>query len=125
MVDRSEDTEQGRGPRGTRAARITTEDRKLRNRLSQKAFRARQAMRIKELEQRLETRPVSETERIAELEDRNAFLASRLFYCHKKLESLQVTIKALSDSTAEALDMVVSLEPHHGSERFETEARQG
>lgn len=86
---------------------MTTEDRKLRNRLSQKAFRARQAMRIKELEQRLDTRPVSETDRITELEDRNAFLANRLFDCHKKLESLQVTIKALSDATAEALDMVV------------------
>ena len=97
----------GPGSKGSRGGRMTAEDRKLRNRLSQKAFRARQAMRIKELEQRLDSRPVSETDRITELEDRNAFLGSRLFDCHKKLESLQVTIKALSDATAEALDMVV------------------
>ncbi|KIW89957.1 uncharacterized protein Z519_09387 [Cladophialophora bantiana CBS 173.52] len=97
-----------KGGRGGRSARMSTEDRKLRNRLSQKAFRARQAMRIKELEDRLESRPASETDRIAELEERNAFLANRLFECHKKLESLQVTIKALSESTAEALEMVMS-----------------
>lgn len=101
-------SEQSKSSRAGRSARMTSEDRKLRNRLSQKAFRARQAMRIKELEERLESKPVSETERISELEDRNAFMANKLFECHKKLESLQVTIKALSESTAEALDMVVS-----------------
>ncbi|KIW34799.1 uncharacterized protein PV07_01554 [Cladophialophora immunda] len=103
-----DDADQSKGGRGGRSARMSNEDRKLRNRLSQKAFRARQAMRIKELEDRLESRPSSETERIAELEDRNTFLANRLFECHKKLESLQVTIKALSEATAEALDMVIN-----------------
>ncbi|OAL39877.1 hypothetical protein AYO20_00789 [Fonsecaea nubica] len=102
-----DDTDATKGGRHGRSARMSNEDRKLRNRLSQKAFRARQAMRIKELEDRLESRPSSETARIAELEERNAFLANRLFECHKKLESLQVTIRALSEATAEALDMVI------------------
>ncbi|OAP56165.1 hypothetical protein AYL99_09344 [Fonsecaea erecta] len=103
-----DDCDQSKSGRGGRSGRMSNEDRKLRNRLSQKAFRARQAMRIKELEDRLESRPSSKTERIAELEERNAFLANRLFECHKKLESLQVTIKALSETTAEALDMVIN-----------------
>ena len=91
-----------------RCTKTNTEERKLRNRLSQKAFRARQAIRIKELEQRLKSRPVSETERVSELEDRNAFLCNRLFESHKKIASLQVTLKALMDSIAETLDLVVS-----------------
>ena len=119
MGNAKEEVDMSKGSRGARGTRMTNEDRKLRNRLSQKAFRARQAMRIKELEQRLETRPVSETQRISELEDRNAFLANRLFECHKKLESLQVTIKALSDSTAEALDMVVSVKDHFPEVNFQ------
>ncbi len=89
-------------------AKMATENRKLRNRLSQKAFRARQAMRIKELEERLDSRPLSETGRVAELEDRNMLLRDQLLDCHKKLESLQVTLKALADSTASALGMLVS-----------------
>ena len=91
-------------------AKMATENRKLRNRLSQKAFRARQAMRIKELEDRLESRPLSEAGRVAELEDRNMFLRDQLLDCHKKLESLQVTLKALAESTANALGMLVSRE---------------
>ena len=89
-------------------AKMATENRKLRNRLSQKAFRARQAMRIKELEERLDSRPLSETGRVVELEDRNMFLRDQLLDCHKKLESLQVTLKALAESTANALGMLVS-----------------
>ncbi|KIY02186.1 uncharacterized protein Z520_02324 [Fonsecaea multimorphosa CBS 102226] len=114
-----DDCDQSKGGRGGRSSRMSNEDRKLRNRLSQKAFRARQAMRIKELEDRLESRPSSETERIAELEERNAFLASRLFECHKKLESLQVTIKTLSEATAEALDMVINKDKKKDSDANE------
>ena len=88
---------------------LAQESRKLRNRLSQKAYRARQCMRIKELEEKLDSRPLSENSRVLELEKQNAFLRERLLNCHKKLESLQVTLRALSDATANAVGIEVSI----------------
>lgn len=89
-------------------AQAALENRKLRNRLSQKAFRARQSIRIKELEDILATRPFSEAECIAELESRNKSLLDQLMTYHKKLESIQITLKTLTDSTAISLGMNVS-----------------
>lgn len=65
-------------------------------------------MRIKELEQRLESLPESESERVSKLEEHNTLLRQRLFDNHKKMESLQVSLKALIDSTAKYLDLMVS-----------------
>jgi DNA-binding Lrp family transcriptional regulator len=94
---------------GTDSAKLVAqESRKLRNRLSQKAYRARQCMRIKELEERLDSRPLSENSRVRELEQQNVVLRDHLLTCHKKLESLQVTLRAISDSTANAVGMEVS-----------------
>lgn len=80
--------------------------------MSQKAFRARQAMRIKELEERLQARGGggrtgggSENEWVTHLQDRNAALRDQLLQCHKKFTSLQVSMKALADATALALDI--------------------
>ncbi|OQU95639.1 hypothetical protein CLAIMM_01821 [Cladophialophora immunda] len=87
---------------------MNREDKRVRNRLSQKAFRARQAMRIKELEQRLESRPGSESERVSKLEECNKLLRERLFDNHKKMESLQVSLQALIDSTAKYLDLMIN-----------------
>ncbi|KIW44198.1 uncharacterized protein PV06_05226 [Exophiala oligosperma] len=87
---------------------MNREDRRVRNRLSQKAFRARQALRIKELEQRLENLPESESERVSQLEEHNTLLRQRLFDNHKKMESLQVSLKALIDSTAKYLDLMIN-----------------
>lgn len=66
-------------------------------------------MRIKELEQRLEARPATES-RITKLEDRNAFLCSQLLENHKKMTSLHFTLKALVDSSAKILEEVVSVQ---------------
>lgn len=82
--------------------------RRLRNRLSQKAHRARQSIYIKELEKRLECTSKPETTLNAELEERNAFFRGRLLDCQKKLESMQASMKSLSDSVASALNMEVS-----------------
>ena len=87
---------------------VAQESRRLRNRLSQKAYRARQCMRIRELEERLDSRPLSEKSRVHDLEQQNGFLRDQLLICHKKLESLQVTLCAISDSTASAIGMEVS-----------------
>ncbi|PIA94602.1 hypothetical protein CB0940_08981 [Cercospora beticola] len=76
------------------------EQRKLRNRMSQRAFRARQAMRIQELEERLE-----KTSTPAELQDQNAKLRQQLMEIHKKAVSIQISLKAVADSAAQALGM--------------------
>ncbi|KAJ8060764.1 hypothetical protein OCU04_011068 [Sclerotinia nivalis] len=80
-----------------------SENRKLRNRLSQKAFRARQSLYIKDLEKKLEWASKPESDQNAKLEETNKTLRSQLLECHKKLESFQVTLKALADSVAYAL----------------------
>ena len=80
-----------------------SELRKLRNRMSQKAFRARQAMRIKELEEQLHLEEEPHSEKAARLQKQNVALREQLLECHKKLTSLQVSIKLLSDATAQAL----------------------
>jgi hypothetical protein len=84
---------------------------KLRNRLSQKAFRARQSVYIKELERRLEDASKPETERNADLEERNKFYSDQLLESHKKLESLQVSLQAVLDSVADALGLQVGCSP--------------
>jgi hypothetical protein len=88
-------------------AQAASENRKLRNRLSQKAFRARQNLRIQALESRLAGGPLCETQRVAELEERNRVLFEHLLSCHKKLESMQVTLQSFTDSTAALLGMSV------------------
>jgi myosin heavy subunit len=80
------------------------ENRKLRNRLSQKAYRARQCMRIKELEERLDGNPF-ESARIKQLEDQNQRLRGQLLSCHKKLESLSLSMKALADAAATSIGL--------------------
>ena len=80
-----------------------TENRKLRNRLSQQAYRARQCMRIKELEERLSGHPQGESARIKEIEEQNQQLRDQLLSCHKKLESLSLSMKALADCAAKSL----------------------
>lgn len=64
-------------------------------------------MRIKELEQRLEARPATETQ-ITALEDRNAFLCNQLLENHKKMISIHFSLKTLIDSSAKILEEVVS-----------------
>lgn len=44
----------------------------------------------------------------AELAKRNAFFRGQLLDCQKKLESMQASIKSLSDSVSVALNMEVS-----------------
>jgi hypothetical protein len=86
-------------------AQAALEKRKLRNRLSQKAFRAKQNLRIKELESRVANGPVCETQRVAELEERNKVLFAQLLSCHRKLENVQITLQSFTESTAALLGM--------------------
>lgn len=84
-------------------------NRKLRNRISQRAFRARQTTYIKELEERLQWATRSESDLNANLEETNKQLRLQLLDCHKRLESLRVTLKAITDSVAASVGMETSV----------------
>jgi hypothetical protein len=87
---------------------VLTISRKLRNRVSQQAFRRRQSEYIKQLEQKAkEHKP--DNERIIELEKENQTLRESLIHCHTKLESLRATICTLGDGISQALDGTVSV----------------
>lgn len=92
-----------------------SEVRKLRNRMSQKVFRAKKAMRMKDLEERLQGGSLPDKEWITQLQDRNASLRDQLLECHKKFTSLQVSIKSITDATA----LVLGIESidSHGSDQ--------
>ncbi|KAK6603668.1 bZIP transcription factor [Botrytis cinerea] len=104
-----------------------SENRKLRNRLSQKAFRARQSLYIKDLEKKLEWASKPESDQNAKLEETNSVLRGQLLDCHKKLESFQVTLKALADSVAYSLGIEktpVDIDPttHNNDDSDDAEA---
>lgn len=83
--------------------RYLTGNRKLRNRVSQQAFRRRQSEYIKQLERKAKAyKP--DNERIIELEEENTSLRESLIQCHTKLESLRTTICTLSEGIARTLD---------------------
>lgn len=81
--------------------------RKLRNRVSQQAFRRRQSEYIKQLERKAKDHK-PDNERIIELERENQSLRESLIHCHTKLESLRTTICSLGDGITRALDDSVS-----------------
>lgn len=74
--------------------------RKLRNRISQRAFRARQSGYIKELEEKLQ-RAENPDLNITKLEEENQRLRGQLLNCHRKLESLIVSMKTVSASMSD------------------------
>lgn len=89
---------------------MSAESRRQRNRISQKAFRTRQALRIKELEERLGQEPAQGDDRTAQLYDVNNTLRMQLLECHKKLSSLQISMNTLATSTASVLGLDTSQE---------------
>ncbi|OQV05045.1 hypothetical protein CLAIMM_09843 [Cladophialophora immunda] len=90
----------GTGPQKKSSA--ATEKRKLRNRLSQQAFRARQNLEINELKQRLALFSGSESDRNSRLVEENRRLRQLLWQSEKKLRSLQATLKGIIDTMVES-----------------------
>lgn len=82
---------------------LTPPHRKLRNRLSQQAFRRRQAERIKELQSRVDTAGSPDSERIEVLQRENRRLRSQLVDVQAKMSRLLATVQKLNDSVAETL----------------------
>lgn len=77
--------------------------RKLRNRVSQQAFRRRQSEYIKQLERKAKDQK-PDNERIIELERENQSLRESLIHCHTKLKSLSTTMHSLEAGITRALD---------------------
>lgn len=77
--------------------------RRLRNRLSQQAFRKRQATYIQELEKRVQLAGKTENERIAALEEENRILREKLGSVFGKINSIRGSLGALALSVDQVL----------------------
>ncbi|KPM44222.1 hypothetical protein AK830_g2394 [Neonectria ditissima] len=93
-------------PATSQAAGVNDEQerKKLRNRLSQRAFRRRQAECIRELRSRVNVDQRPDGERVVELQRENARLRARLVDVQGKLARLLATVQTLTDSVALTLD---------------------
>ncbi|KAK7408494.1 hypothetical protein QQX98_009361 [Neonectria punicea] len=80
------------------------ERKKLRNRLSQRAFRRRQAECIRELRSRVNVDQRPDGERVTELQRENARLRAQLVEVQSKLARLLATVQTLTDSVSVTLD---------------------
>ncbi|KAK1714321.1 pyridoxal phosphate-dependent transferase [Colletotrichum lupini] len=80
------------------------ERKRLRNRLSQQAFRRRQAERMRELSTRVNTDRKSDNERIEELQRENRQLRAQLVDVQARMSRLLATIQGLSDSVSKTLN---------------------
>lgn len=74
--------------------------------MSQRAFRARQSAHIKELEEQIKLIEKPDLH-MARLEKENRTLRSQLLECHKKLESLIISMKKVSTSLSVATEIEV------------------
>ncbi|KAG7072841.1 dihydrodipicolinate synthetase family protein [Colletotrichum scovillei] len=91
-----------RGISGTKAA-LTDLFGKLRNRLSQQAFRRRRADLIRDLRERADNNNIDESETLAKTRRENAALREQLAEAHAKLNSLLARVQALVLNTAPRL----------------------
>ncbi|KAH0430153.1 hypothetical protein CcaCcLH18_05857 [Colletotrichum camelliae] len=77
---------------------------KLRNRLSQQAFRRRRDDLIRELRERADNNQTNESEALAKLRHENTALRQQLAEAHAKLNSLLAGVQALVLDTAPRLE---------------------
>ncbi|KAF9771219.1 hypothetical protein IL306_011137 [Fusarium sp. DS 682] len=84
------------------------ERKKLRNRLSQRAFRRRQAECIRELRNRVNADQRSDSERVEALQKENRMLRQQLIDVQTKMSRMMASFQLLSDSVAKTLDDTAS-----------------
>ncbi|KAF5529823.1 hypothetical protein FNAPI_13750 [Fusarium napiforme] len=94
-----------------------TKCRKLRNRLSQRAFRRRQAECIRELKNRVNADQRSDSERVEALQKENKLLRQQLIDVQTKMSRMMASVQLLSDSVAKTLDDTASGEGQRDGER--------
>ncbi|PNP73728.1 hypothetical protein FNYG_12918 [Fusarium nygamai] len=97
------------------------ERKKLRNRLSQRAFRRRQAECIRELKNRVNADQRSDSERVEALQKENKLLRQQLIDVQTKMSRMMASVQLLSDSVAKTLDDTASGE---GDERQRNSERE-
>lgn len=78
--------------------------RKLRNRLSQRAFRRRQAECIRELRNRVNADRRPDSERVEALQKENKILRQQLIDVQAKMSKVLASVQLLSDSVTKTLD---------------------
>lgn len=76
--------------------------RKVRNRLSQQAFRERQAAYVRNLEKQVENIEQTNDEKVLKLEAENRELRKQLLAIRQKLESITTTLSGISKAAAAA-----------------------
>ncbi|OLN97022.1 hypothetical protein CCHL11_02035 [Colletotrichum chlorophyti] len=79
------------------------ERKRLRNRLSQQAFRRRQAERIRDLSSRVNEDQTSDNERVESLQRENRQLRTQLVEVQTRLSRLLATMQGLNDSVSKTL----------------------
>ncbi|KAJ3457794.1 hypothetical protein MRS44_014935 [Fusarium solani] len=80
------------------------ERKKLRNRLSQRAFRRRQAESLRELKNRANASQAPDNERVLALEQENGRLRVQLAQFQSQLEGVQATFSLMSKTLSSILD---------------------
>ncbi|CAF3566061.1 hypothetical protein SNK03_006720 [Fusarium graminearum] len=80
------------------------ERKKLRNRLSQRAFRRRQAECIRELRNRVNADQRPDSERVEALQKENKILRQQLIDVQAKMSKVLASVQLLSDSVTKTLD---------------------
>ncbi|KAJ3528433.1 hypothetical protein NM208_g10200 [Fusarium decemcellulare] len=80
-----------------------TQKRKLRNRLSQRAFRRRQAEYLRDLKNRAEASQKPDNERVVALEEENGRLRAHITELQSRLEGIQATLQMLATSSSKIL----------------------
>ncbi|KAK5994847.1 hypothetical protein PT974_03233 [Cladobotryum mycophilum] len=87
------------------------ENRRLRNRLSQQAFRRRQAQYIRQLQTQVNSASGQESDIIRDLQNENTNLRNQLVEVQSKLSRIIVTMQGLSGSITTVLDGCVEGNP--------------
>ncbi|KAI8241314.1 hypothetical protein K4K53_003925 [Colletotrichum sp. SAR 10_77] len=96
-------------PHGDEKETMTEQERKrLRNRLSQQAFRRRQQERIRELSNRVNTDQKPEDERVAALQQENRQLRAQLVEVQTRLSRLMANLQGLNDTVSKTLNDTAS-----------------
>lgn len=85
------------------------DSRKLRNRLSQQAFRRRQAESIRELRSLVDANQRPDNERIEALQRENSVLRAQLVDVQNKMSRLLATVQTMSESVSKTLDEAASM----------------
>ncbi|EXJ69714.1 uncharacterized protein A1O5_06785 [Cladophialophora psammophila CBS 110553] len=91
-------------------------NRRQRNCAAQKAYRQRQTLYVRELEEKLRSASKSDNERFQELENSNRYYRHHLLEAYKRLESTRISLESVLHSVAGAIGMQNKSQRHQKCE---------